>query len=109
MAAGIPFPQDDILFLDNDVYRYGILDEIGSTAFYAGKIEEGYNACKALLDRNLIPQTEVERVKNNFKEYEKIITNIKIKQLETKAEKKIEKKEEQKKVKAFKQKERVSR
>jgi hypothetical protein len=32
-----------------------------------------------------------------------------MKQLETKVEKKIEKKEEQKKVKAFKQKERVSR
>ena len=109
MAAQIPYPKDDILFIDTDVYRYGILDEIGSTAFYAGKIEEGYNACKTLIDRKLIPEQEMERVKNNFKEYERLITEIKMKQLETKVEKKIEKKEEQKKVKAFKQKERVSR
>ena len=102
MAAEIPYPKEDILFIDNDIYRYGILDEIGSTAFYAGKVQEGYNACKALIERKLIPETELARVQNNLKEYERIITEIKIKNMETKVEKKIEKKEI-KKQKTYKQ------
>jgi len=105
MAAEIPYPKDDILFIDNDVYRYGILDEIGSTAFYAGKIEIGYNACKALLDRNLLPANEIERVKKNLSEYERIIIETKI-QLN---EKKVEQKMEKKKLKLHKKKERAKR
>jgi glycosyltransferase involved in cell wall biosynthesis len=105
MAAEIPYPKDDILFIDNDVYRYGILDEIGSTAFYAGKIEIGYNACKALLDRNLLPANEIERVKKNLNEYERIIIHTKI-QLN---EKKVEQKMEKKKLKLHKKKERAKR
>lgn len=111
MASEIPYPKDDILFIDNDVYRYGILDEIGSTAFYAGKVEIGYNACKALLDRRLIPEQEISRVQNNFKEYERVLTEMKIKNMEATVEKKMdikEKKKEQKN-KNFKKKERISR
>lgn len=105
MAAEIPYPKDDILFIDNDIYRYGILDEIGSTAFYAGKVEVGYNACKALLDRNLIPATEKERVSNNLKEYERIIVQMKM-QIN---EQKVEQKMEEKKKKTYKQRQRVNR
>lgn len=105
MAAEIPYPKDDILFIDNDVYRYGILDEIGSTAFYAGKIEVGYNACKALIDRKLLPPAEIERVTKNLGEYERIIRETKI-QLN---EKKVETKMEKKKLKLHKKKERAKR
>jgi glycosyltransferase involved in cell wall biosynthesis len=108
MAAEIPYPKDDILFIDNDVYRYGILDEIGSTAFYAGKVEVGYNACKALLDRKLLPESEVERVTKNLHEYEKVMTQMKISMNENRVEQKMFQKE-QKKQKAFKRKERISR
>jgi hypothetical protein len=108
MAAEIPYPKDDILFIDNDVYRYGILDEIGSTAFYAGKVEVGYNACKALLDRKLLPESEVERVTKNLHEYEKVMTQMKISMNENRVEQRMFQKE-QKKQKAFKRKERISR
>jgi glycosyltransferase involved in cell wall biosynthesis len=108
MAAEIPYPKDDILFIDNDVYRYGILDEIGSTAYYAGKVEVGYNACKALIDRKLIPDAELERVKTNLAEYEKIIIQLRSQIVEKQVEKRIEK-NEQKKVTPKKKKERVSR
>lgn len=108
MAAEIPYPKDDILFIDNDVYRYGILDEIGSTAYYAGKVEVGYNACKALIDRKLIPDAELERVKTNLAEYEKIIIQLRSQMVEKQVEKRIEK-NEQKKVTPKKKKERVSR
>lgn len=110
MAAEIPYPKDDILFIDNDIYKFGILDEIGSTAFYANKVQEGYNACKALLDRNVVPPAEIERVKKNFSEYERVITAIKMQFNEMKIEKRQERKEEKVvKSKGFKTKERVSR
>jgi glycosyltransferase involved in cell wall biosynthesis len=111
MAAEIPYPKDDILFIDNDVYRYGILDEIGSTAFYAGKVEIGYNACRALIDRNLMPEAEKERVKKNLDEYERIISELKMKKNEQIIEQKMKNKEKKvaEKNRTFKQKERVSR
>lgn len=109
MASDIPYPKDDILFIDNDVYRYGILDEIGSTAFYAGKVEIGYNACKALIDRKVLPDSEVERVKNNLAQYEQILTQMKINMMNQKAEEKQKAKEEKKKQKTFKKKERIHR
>jgi len=69
MAIEIPYPAEDILFVQEDVYKFGILDELGSTAFYAGKPHLGYAACKKLLTENLLPKEQVERVKNNYNEY----------------------------------------
>ena len=108
MAAEIPYPKDDILFIDNDIYRYGILDEIGSTAYYAGKVEIGYNACKALIERNIIPENEIERVKNNLAEYEKIVLQMRSQMVEKQVEKRIEK-NEQKKIVTKRKKQRISR
>ena len=34
-AVETPYPAEDILFISEDVYRYGALDEISATAFYA--------------------------------------------------------------------------
>ena len=69
MALDLPYPENDILFVSADVYKYGILDEIGSTAFYANKPHIGYSACKKLLTENLLPENEQQRVQNNLKEY----------------------------------------
>ena len=69
MALDLPYPENDILFVSADVYKYGILDEIGSTAFYAGKPHIGYSACKKLLSENLLPENDQARVQNNLKEY----------------------------------------
>ena len=74
MAAEIPFPEHDILFIQNDVYSWGVLDEIGATAFYAGFPEVGMQACKNLLGTpGLVPVEHRERVMNNLKSYEQII------------------------------------
>jgi glycosyltransferase involved in cell wall biosynthesis len=69
MALDLPYPTEDILFVSEDVYKYGILDEIGSTAFFAGKPHIGYAACKKLLSENLIPEVHIKRVQNNLSEY----------------------------------------
>lgn len=74
MGLEISYPEHDILFIQDDIYKYGLLDEIGATAYYAGKPHVGYHACKKLLDSNLIPAGERERVMQNINSYEKILT-----------------------------------
>ena len=76
MALDIPYPQEDILFVQDDVYKYGILDEIGATAFYAGKPHLGYQACKKLVEENLIPDEHLPRVSENLKQYEQVLMQI---------------------------------
>ena len=94
MAAQIPYPQDDILFVADDVYKYGILDEIGSTAFYAGKPHIGYSACKKLLTENLLPKDQIERVQNNLSQYIKFFEQTNqmeiLKQIDEQAQKQSE-------------------
>lgn len=76
MGLEIPYPEQDILFIQDDVYRWGLLDEVGATAFYANQPHVGYEACKRLLERNLIPEPHKIRVKENFKSYENVLKQI---------------------------------
>ena len=71
MASELSYPEEDILFVQDDVYKYGVLDEIGATAFYAGKPHMGYAACKKLLVENRLPSDQIERVQNNLNQYMK--------------------------------------
>lgn len=75
-AAEIPFPKDDILFVANAIYDYAILDELGATAFYAGKPEIGYLASKKLLEEGKIPKSEIPRIQENYNQYMRIIEQI---------------------------------
>tara|TARA_Y100000034_G_scaffold68001_1_gene82051 strand:- start:1136 stop:2440 length:1305 start_codon:yes stop_codon:yes gene_type:complete len=76
MALEIPYPEHDILFISDDVYKWQILDEIGATAYYAGKPHMGYHACKRLIEENLVPDNSKERIMENLKQYEKVVTEI---------------------------------
>lgn len=97
MASELAYPQDDILFVSEDVYKYGILDEIGSTAFYAGKPHMGYAACKKLLTENRLPADQIERVQKNFSEYLRFFEQTNqmhlIEQVNDQAQKQAEKKD----------------
>ena len=73
MALEIPYPQQDILFISEDVYKYQVLDEVGACAYYAGKPHIGYHACKKLVDEKLVPDAHMDRVSANLHEYEKVI------------------------------------
>ena len=96
-ALDLSYPENDILFVSADVYKYGILDEIGSTAFYAGKPHMGYSACKKLLTENLLPESEVDRVQNNLNQYIKFFEQTNqmhvLQQIDEKAQKQAEKKD----------------
>jgi glycosyltransferase involved in cell wall biosynthesis len=68
-AAQIPYPHQDILFIDTNVYKWMALDELGATAFYTHDYKNGYAACEILLKKNLLPPSEVERVQKNYDAY----------------------------------------
>lgn len=76
LAAEIPYPQHDILFIQDDVYRWGVLDEIGACAYHAHQPHVGYAACKKLLEENRIPIEHRDRVNQNFKSYESLLQQI---------------------------------
>lgn len=75
-AAQIPFPSQDILFIDTNVYKWMALDELGATAFYTHDYKTGYAACELLLKENRIPQSEVERVRTNYNAYAQKLAEI---------------------------------
>jgi glycosyltransferase involved in cell wall biosynthesis len=103
-ALDIPFPVNDILFVPDAIYKFGILDEVCATAAYAGQPFIGYSAGKRLLEENKIPPTEIERIQTNMKHYEEILKQHQefLQQQEQKAKQEQIAKEEKKKKKKFK-------
>jgi hypothetical protein len=75
-ALGMPIPQNDILFVDQANYQWGILDEIATTAFYVGKYHMGLAACDKLLSEAYIPQEHRERIQNNRNTYLNAVNQI---------------------------------
>ena len=71
IGTTIPYPEEDILFIAKDVYDWKMLDEFGSVAFYSGDFDNGYVACKKLLEDNKFEEEHKERIDNNFLAYQK--------------------------------------
>ena len=70
MGCEIGYPHSDILFIAQDVYDWKMLDEFGSTAFYAGDYQNGYQSCHILMSKlNMIPEEHHQRLKDNFNSY----------------------------------------
>jgi hypothetical protein len=69
-------PTNDILFVDGANYKWGILDEVGTTAFYVGKYHMGLAACEKLLEENYFPEDQRARIENNKKCYVEVISKM---------------------------------
>jgi len=66
----IPYPQNDILFIGQDIYDWKMLDEFGSTAFYANDYHNGFQACNMLMSKiEQIPEEHQGRIKENYSSY----------------------------------------
>jgi glycosyltransferase involved in cell wall biosynthesis len=76
-AMDIPFPKDEILFVPDAVYNWAILDEVASTAAFAGYPLVGYEASKKLLQLGKVPSDQLQRVQENHKSYLKILEDLK--------------------------------
>jgi tetratricopeptide (TPR) repeat protein len=61
---------DDILFLDESVYSWRILDEFSICAYYAGDKVEGQRAVERLLTEGKLPAEHRTRVEENLEYYQ---------------------------------------
>ena len=64
-AQMIPFPAQDKLFVEPDVYTYKILDEFSICAYWCGKYQDSYKASCRLLSENLFPESSRTRILQN--------------------------------------------
>jgi len=77
LGCDIPYPEQDILFIAQDVYDWKMLDEFGSTAFYSGDLVNGQKACQYLVSKmNTIPESEHGRIRQNKNSYEEQMRGI---------------------------------
>lgn len=76
MAKTMPYPIHDILFIDEDVYRWQCDDEIASTCFFLHKYDEGIAACESLLKNPLFPESERQRMEGNLQAYKTKMTEM---------------------------------
>ena len=60
-------PSQDVLFVDQQVYDYKLVDELSICAYWAGEVEESNRLCKELLNNDKIPKEQLERIRNNKK------------------------------------------
>lgn len=67
-GLNIPFPRNS-LFVDTSCYTWGILDEVGSTAYYTSQPIVGIKACLKLVHEKLAPEEHIERIKSNLGAY----------------------------------------
>ncbi len=70
MAAEMPYPHFDILFIDNDIYRWQMDDILASTSFYLHRYEEGLGVAKRHLNNPIYPDPEKQRMAQNIQAYE---------------------------------------
>jgi glycosyltransferase involved in cell wall biosynthesis len=75
-ASIIPMPTDNILFVDTNIYTWGVLDEIAASAAYVGKYDMGLAACNKLLSETFLPEEHRDRVTANKKLYLDAITKM---------------------------------
>ena len=73
-AVKIPFPPNDILFLTRDIYDWMCLDELASSAYYAGDMMAGLEASNKLLEEKKFPEEHKDRIVGNFQQYAQWLT-----------------------------------
>ena len=102
MALGCTYPENDILFIATDVYDWKIADEIAAGAFYVHQWQEGYNACRYILDNDKAPESEVPRIQENMKHYLMKIQEVEKQRVEHEAQAELMKQQRSEKEKAEK-------
>lgn len=61
----IPFPQDLVLFLETNVYKFLFIEELSIIAFYTGMKRAGRLACQYLMMAQGIPDSQRNQAKSN--------------------------------------------
>jgi len=65
LATEIPFPPEERLFINKQVYDYRAKDERAISAFYTGRPQESFDLCRALLAEDRASEGERARIVKN--------------------------------------------
>lgn len=65
-AKKIKFPQNDILFINHEVYDWKVNDEYAVIAYWCGQYQESKDACEFLLSNNKTPEIQKARIQENL-------------------------------------------
>ena len=101
LAAEIPYPEQDILFISEDIYRFGALDELGAVAYYAGRPEEGYLACKKLMEGDRVAPEHIDRVRTNLQQYEQVMAQVQAQKMQIDMQSQVDKLKKRREEKAL--------
>ncbi len=64
-AAALPYPEQDVLFVQADVYTWKVTDELSIAAYYTGHHRESFELCSQLLAGTALPEEQRTRVEGN--------------------------------------------
>jgi len=104
LAADLPYPEHDILFISEDIYRFGALDELGAVAYYAGRPQEGYLACKKMIEESRVAPEHIERVRTNLQQYEQVMAQAQVQKMQGDMQSQVDKLKKRREEKALQQK-----
>jgi glycosyltransferase involved in cell wall biosynthesis len=66
IAAFMPFPSNDVLFISKNAYNEHPLDEFSVASYYTGNFAESAISCEKLLNSEAIPPSEKIRIRKNL-------------------------------------------
>ena len=66
LAASLPYPEEDVLFVEPEVYTWKALDEWAVSAYWVGRKEEAIHACTELLRGSVLPEEHRPRISKNL-------------------------------------------
>ena len=84
-ALQIPYPKDQLLFIEHNVYQYQLLEELSVCGYYTKMRKEGFYACNHLLfSKKNVPDIIKQQCKQNLFYYlQKLETEYKTISIET--------------------------
>lgn len=64
-GTGIERPADSVLFVEEDVYTWKLIDELAISCYYTGKYEESFKLSSKLLETFALPKEHAYRIQAN--------------------------------------------
>ena len=68
IGMGIPYPEQDILFVSSFVYDWGMKLEVSVNAYWVNRFEESKSLCQELVEKSSLPKDVQNLVRYNLSE-----------------------------------------
>ena len=67
-------PCEDILFVEEEIWRWRMVDEYSVLAYFTGNIKDAINSCESIMQSDYysnIPEEERKRIESNYETFKK--------------------------------------